>query len=248
MVKQNKSRALDRSGPVPEPFKRFQEFLALCELSLPEFYKESGFTRERVDNWFYRDKSLIPQRSWPEIKAVADRHNVVGLTLDWLNYEAGPKPTLKEAGEKPIAEVTELPGKVPDGLQRMLYLEGFSPQHTHHIDIYSSLLRNNLRLLEPHVRVAEFVGEAMRGKIEDGDLCFVDTRVTAFEQDDVYACQMGRFALIRRITKLATGVLRLQGTKPHEDSFDVLEEEMKSLRIRGRVIHVVGDKDFKFHS
>ena len=241
MVKPNKSRAVDRNGPAPEPLVRFQKFLSLCKLTHEEFLAETGFDRTRVDNWFWRDTPRVPQKDdpWLKIVALADKHHVTGLTSDWVNYGRGSEPKSQDSPSAAVSEVIEMPGKVPAGLTRKLCLEGFSPIHTHHIDIRSILLRKDSRLLEPYVQVVENRGDAMVGKIEVGDICFVDSRVNSFYGPDIYACHVGKFPLIMRIVVSATGVLRLEGTTPDKGSFDIREEEMKDLHIRGSVIHVI---------
>jgi hypothetical protein len=249
MVQENKKRTRPKTDTPSPQNQRFLQLLHLCRLTEKQFRTKYGVVPRHVWNWFNRDKGEIPDtpESWGVIERAAREAGVAGLTLDWLNHGVGDGPyltSLKDTSTRPISDVAELPGKVPDGLVRVLCLEEFSLQHTRYIDIPSSLLRNNLRLLEPHVRVVENVGEAMRGEIEDGDLCFVDTRVNAFDEEAIYACHMGRLAVIRRIVKGSRG-LRLQSAKPSEDSFDVLEGEQKSLRIRGRVIYVLGGKSLK---
>jgi hypothetical protein len=246
MVQIGKKRTRPKSDSLSPQNERFLKLLHLCNLTEKQFRTRYGVIPRHMWNWFNRDKGLIPDtpESWGVIERAAQDAGVVGLTLNWLNHGTGEEPTLKDAPGKPISPVVDLPGRVPDGLQRVLYLEDFSLQRTHYIDIPSSLLRNNLHLLQPHVRVVENVGPAMEGEIEDGDICFVDTRVTAFDGDGIYALHMGNIAQVRRIVSGKSG-LRLQGTKPRLESFDVLEEDMKSLRIRGRVIYVLGGKSLK---
>lgn len=246
MVQTNKSRTLAKSDSVSAPKQRFLELLHLCKLTERQFREKYGVDSKDVWRWFKRSPGTIPDTAgaWGVIEKAANDAGVAGLTLDWLNCKTDVAPFLKDQPAKPISEIVELPGRVPEGLQRLLCLEDFSLQRTHHIDIPSSLLRNNLGLLEPHVRVVENVGSAMEGEIEDGDICFIDTNVTAFDGEAVYAFHMRNIAQVRRIVSGKWG-LRLQGTKPHLDSFDVLEGDMKSLRIRGRVIYVLGGKSLK---
>lgn len=246
-TKKSPARVTEVSGPE----KRFYEFLELCDgMSMSDFAREMGYTPARVSNWFRRDPPQIPHK--PEVLrgmlALARRYRVGGLTLEWLNLNEGPTPFKLGRGSADVVDLDSSdvpPSRLgPPGTVRIHFLKGFSAERARFIDIPSSLLRDDPEILSPTVRALINPSDAMRGEIEKGDLVLVDTAVHSVSAEGIYAYKLGKIPFVKRIQIRGTGVLRLQGTKPHEDSFDLSGAELDQLEIGGRVVGTLSCKKF----
>jgi len=112
------------------------------------------------------------------------------------------------------------------------------PGGAHAVSLPRSLLATRLDLLEPQIRVAWKEADDMRGEIEVGDLVFVDTSKseTPPRHAGIYAVRLGKQSFIQRIKPISGGGYRLQGSGPDADTIDVYEDDLKALRVLGRVV------------
>lgn len=153
----------------------------------------------------------------------------LGLPAGWMDMEEGAlaPSSIHSYAQSDGATVT-LP-----------YLADYiEPGGAHGVALPRALLAMRLDLLEPHIRVAWKEGDDMRGQIEVGDLVFVDMSKSESppRHAGVYAVRLGKQHLIQRISFLAGGGYRLQGSARDADTIDMFEDDLKSLRVFGRVV------------
>ncbi|MGH8465669.1 MAG: S24 family peptidase, partial [Pseudomonas sp.] len=76
-------------------------------------------------------------------------------------------------------------------------------------------------------------GPAMRPSMEDGDVAFIDTSVTAFVADDCYLVQMGQMLQLKRLQRRGDQVWVISGNDQFP-SWPWTEES--DLTIRGKLV------------
>nr|GAT43712.1 predicted protein [Mycena chlorophos] len=247
MVDSTKTR---QSTSASEQEVRFTDFLTLCGISFADFAREAGFSYQRCRNWFWRDPPQVPAKPDVQraIQAIADKFRVSAPHTDWFNFGIGPAPRRIDGEASLVPSRNVAPGrfKLATGVVRVSYLETFSKESTPFVDIPSSLLHEDISLTVPSVRGFINPTDAMRGEIEKGDLCFVDTALREVAAEGIYAYKLGGVAMVRKIQIRGKDALRIQGTKPHEDALDLEGDELQDLEI-GAVAPVmrIGDRMLK---
>ncbi|QAU22563.1 helix-turn-helix transcriptional regulator [Dyella sp. M7H15-1] len=251
MVDGHRSRA---SKKTETPFqKRFLEALEMLDISRAEFANLPGVTSQNLYSAFKREK--VGEAHMARLRELAASKGVEGLTVDWLEagLGAGPHQTdhgtlqvsaLEAGNDRDLRSQSASNRALATAYARFEFLAGYAQERTRFIDIPSTLLRGNVDLLTPSVRVYPNPNDVMRGEIEKGDLVFVDTSVCQVEADGVYAYKIGGIPQIRRIQVRGKGVLRFRGTHAYEDSLELSGVELEDLEIGGRVIGSIGCRKF----
>lgn len=231
--------------------RRFKDVLALLEVPQEVFVKLPGVTSQNLYSAYRR--GVVGEAHIARLRELASRKGLEGVTIDWLEEGIGEPPRYPAGAGAPAIDVAgdgviQLPSHpigTPSGQYlRFQFLEGYANEPTRFIDIPSSLLRENVGIALPSVRVYPFPQDVMRGEIEKGDLVFVDTAVDQVQNDGVYAYKIGGIPSIRRIQVRGKDVLRFQGTHTYEDSMQLSGPELADLEIGGRVIGSLGCKKF----
>src|SRR5690606_6635655 len=118
------------------------------------------------------------------------------------------------------------------------------PEVVQYVDVAAKWARENIRAPHDFVRVITARGDSMTGDVNDGDVLFVDCRITAFDADAIYVLNWQGRPLVKRLQLRRDGSLVIRSTNPAYEPEIVPPGEIDQLHISGRVLASWGFRRF----
>ncbi|TJY48095.1 XRE family transcriptional regulator [Histophilus somni] len=95
------------------------------------------------------------------------------------------------------------------------------------------------RYSEKGICIFKVPTDSMEPTISSKDLVFIDTNITYFAGDGIYAFRLNGKDYIKRLQQLPTGIIRALSDNKLYDPFDITEELFDTAEIVGKFIRVV---------
>lgn len=161
-----------------------------------------------------------------------------GISVEWILTGKGLKDAVQDGEEAYEAEGKSEFIKVPRYDVSVSAGHG-NMIHSEQIVDYLSFKREwvESRKLNPKSLVlVEVDGDSMNPTLLDGDLILVDREVHEFKSDGLYVLNFDDNLQVKRIQKVPTGDLIIQGDNPTYKPFTAVGDQVELLTIIGRVV------------
>lgn len=112
------------------------------------------------------------------------------------------------------------------------------PEVVREIDVAEDWVRRNIAAPVNRVRVITAQGDSMQPEIGSGDVLFVDSGVTRFDNNAVYVMNWQGRPIVKRLQVLRDGRVLIKSVNPAYEVEEVPPGEVDQLHISGRVVGV----------
>lgn len=166
-----------------------------------------------------------------------------GMPAGWLDTP-GAGAALDAALSGPPAPSISI-NETGHGYVQFPLLEGFAgmgpddyvtdyPEVVESIRVASDWVERKLPGVPPEaIRVITGRGDSMKGRYNDGDLIFIDTRVKAFDQDCAYCFRWEGRVLVKRLQFVGRGMLRILSKNA---DYPAIDARIDDIEIGGRAL------------
>mgnify|MGYP006279962051 FL=1 len=213
-----------------------------------------GVSDDTIDKW----KSGGTRPSFFGMKALAE---AAGVSMDWLagldsgdagDVEGGPDIVARDAnGATHAIEAKDSSGLSGQGDFVLLpryevraAAGGGAVVHSEQVVDYLAFKRewvaNHLGRNQAGLVLIEAFGSSMEPKIYHGDLLLVDTSIERIRDQAVYALNIWGELLVKYVSRLPGGGVRVFSENPNYPSQDLSEGDAKQLVVVGQVVWVGG--------
>ncbi|WP_406812452.1 XRE family transcriptional regulator [Histophilus somni] len=216
---------------------RLQDTLYAQRLSVNSFAKKVGVSQQAISK-IVRGETRSP-------KNIVEIATALGVDVHWLKTGEGepnitPHSSIlvsNEPDEKHTHRINRYDFQLSagDGIINSDYPETIS-------SIWltpEGMMQIIGRYSEKGICIFKVPTDSMEPTISSKDLVFIDTNITYFAGDGIYAFKLNGKDYIKRLQQLPTGIIRALSDNKLYDPFDITEELFDTAEIVGKFIRVV---------
>jgi transcriptional regulator with XRE-family HTH domain len=168
-----------------------------------------------------------------------ERFPDINILLKILEVFPGTNPGWLLTGEgsknktEPVEEgFVVFPELQPDGQRRRIE----SDQVVDFISFKEEWVRNSLRVPRKDLALLTVKGDTMSPTLSEGDIVLVDLRASRIVDSAIYILEFDDAFLVKRIQRRLDGSVVIKSDNPVYEPEVLLEEQVKSLKVAGRVV------------